>query len=137
MTLLQVLQQYGGLFVSIQSFNTTSTQSFVAPAGRKLLAGSDSAQASDSLQVTVLVTAPAEEQVQLLSPVCPAKVAQSLTAAGWSLLLFCCISQCTVHVHLTTAPSHSQLQRLPPRPSLCRPLLLQVMLPLQLAVSLV
>lgn len=47
------------------------------------LAGRRLTQAGSSpLQVSMLVTAPAEDQLQMLSPLCASKVAQSLTAAG-------------------------------------------------------
>ena len=84
------MQQYGADFVSIQATNTTTgtvasrrllMQSQGLEGGR--LAGRRLTQADSSrLQVSMLVTAPAEDQLQMLSPLCASKVAQSLAAAG-------------------------------------------------------
>lgn len=94
MYVLQVLQQYGADFVSLQAVNTTTSNTV---AGRKLLTQSQepggswparrrlTQAGSSTLQVSTLVTAPAEDQLQMLSPLCASKIAQSLSASGLTI----------------------------------------------------
>ena len=103
---MQVLQQYGANFVSIQSYNSTDTVSGSnRKLSRKLLShqladppvshhGRHLAQANSnaSLAVNMLVTVPADQQLQVLSPGTSEKVSQSLAASGNPLL--CRRSQC-------------------------------------------
>ena len=99
---LQVLQQYGAAFVSIQSYNVTQASAGPKKLQRKLLDHSGHephtgrpwarrlAQASSSggtLQVDMMVTVPAEQQLQVLSPGTTNKTSQSLTASGIPFLL--------------------------------------------------
>ena len=94
---VQVLQQYGAAFVSIQSYNTTQASAGARKLQRKLLShaahhpctgrpwGRRLTQASSSggmLQVDMMVTVPAEQQLQVLSPGTTSKASQSLTASG-------------------------------------------------------
>ncbi|DBA72050.1 TPA: hypothetical protein ACH3X2_010784 [Trebouxia sp. C0005] len=93
----QVLQQYGANFVSIQSYNSTNTVSGSSrKLFRKLLShkvtehpdshhGRHLAQANSnaSLAVNMLVTVPADQQLQVLSPGTSDKVSQSLAASGY------------------------------------------------------
>ncbi len=102
-----MLQQYGANFVSIQSYNSTDTVSGSSrKLFRKLLShqladrpgsyhGRHLAQANSnaSLAVNMLVTVPADQQLQVLSPGTSEKVSQSLAASGNSLLP-CKSSQC-------------------------------------------
>lgn len=99
---LQVLQQYGAAFVNIQSYNTTQAPAGATKLQRKLLShaaheahtgGSGGArrlaQAGSSggmLQVDMMVTVPAEQQLQVLSPGTTSKASQYLSASG---ILFC------------------------------------------------
>ena len=95
--MMQVLQQYGAMFVSIQSFNNTGSAGS-RKLSRKLLSHHNSAlthqgrhmsQAASSdgpLQVNMLVTSPTNSQLQVLSPGTSNKTLQALTAAGWSVL---------------------------------------------------
>ncbi len=106
---MQVLQQYGANFVSIQSYNSTdSVSGSNRKLSRKLLSqhqladhpvfsshhGRHLAQANSnaSLAVNMLVTVPADQQLQVLSPGTSEKVSQSLAASGNPLL--CRRSQC-------------------------------------------
>ena len=104
---MQVLQQYGANFVSIQSYNSTdSVSGSNRRLSRKLLSqhqladhpvshhGRHLAQANSnaSLAVNMLVTVPADQQLQVLSPGTSEKVSQSLAASGNPLL--CRRSQC-------------------------------------------
>lgn len=92
----QVLQQYGAAFVSIQSYNTTQAPG-ATKLQRKLLSHAAPeahtggpgarrlAQAGSSggmLQVDMMVTVPAEQQLQVLSPGTTSKASQSLAASG-------------------------------------------------------
>ena len=94
---LQVLQQYGAAFVSIQSYNTTQASAGPRKLQRKLLShpahdphrdhhrARRLTQASSSgglLQVDMMVTVAAEQQPQVLSPGTTNKTSQSLTASG-------------------------------------------------------
>lgn len=95
---LQVLQQYGANFVSIQSFNTTQPPAGSRKLQRKLLSHesvivsqadslparrlAQTGSSGGNLQVDMLVTVPAEQQLQVLSPGTAAKASQSLAAAG-------------------------------------------------------
>lgn len=107
---LQVLQQYGAAFVSIQSYNTTQASAGPRKLRRKLFShpahdpqgGNPQArrlmQASSSggmLQVDMMVTVPAEQQLQVLSPGTTNKTSQSLTASGIPLFLLLA-SSCSV-----------------------------------------
>lgn len=86
---MQVLQQYGADFVSIQAVNTSTSTTVAA---RRLLTHSVTPEGaarrhltqagSSMLQISTLVTAPAEDQLQMLSPLCASKIAQSLGASG-------------------------------------------------------
>ena len=94
---VQVLQQYGAAFVSIRSYNTTQASGGVRKLQRKLLSHAahdphtgrpwarSLAQAGSSggmLQVDMMVTVPAEQQLQVLSPGTTNKTSQSVTASG-------------------------------------------------------
>ncbi|KAL0037531.1 hypothetical protein WJX77_001281 [Trebouxia sp. C0004] len=93
----QVLQQYGANFVSIQSYNSTESVSgssrrlfrkllshqLAAPSGSHHGRHLAQANTNASLVVNMLVTVPADQQLQVLSPGTIDKVSQALAASGY------------------------------------------------------
>lgn len=120
---VQVLQQYGAAFVSIQSYNTTQASAGARKLQRKLLShpahhphtgrswGRRLTQASSSggmLQVDMMVTVPAEQQLQVLSPGTTSKASQSLTASG-----MLCFLQLSLPPHVCFPIFHPEVPLIP------------------------